>query len=209
MLWVQKQTNNKNISKKVQKCTSETYQLTIKCYFGASTDGEDACWEWLHKQIANENISKEVQKCMAKTYQLMTKCYFGASADGEDMVWMWWCDQCDEEWWLCNAGKMVHMRLQRNSAMTLPTGGGSIKMLTNTGDSYLDFVGSLMLSSPGLLWVKVQTNFGSKGRGRKSRGWPRLGITPGAWETVWVQQQRSSIDPLHRFWSDRGTRDQE
>ena len=65
------------------------------------------------------------------------------------------------------------------------------------------------LSSLGLLQVKVRTNFGSRGRGRESRGWPRLGITPGARETNWVQQQRSSVDPLHRFWLDRGNKGQE
>ena len=53
-------------------------------------------------------------------------------------------------------------------------------------------------SSPG----QVRTNSGSRGQGQKGRGWPRPGITPGAWETDWVQWQRSSIDPLCRFWSD-------
>ena len=62
------------------------------------------------------------------------------------------------------------------------------------------------LSSPGLLRVKVRTNSGSRGQGQESRCWPRLGITPGARETDWVQRQRSSIDPLHRFRSDRGIR---
>ena len=68
---------------------------------------------------------------------------------------------------------------------------------------------TLILSSPGLLWVKVQTNSRSRGWGWKGRGWPRPGITLGAWETNWVQRQRSSIDPLCRFWSDRRSRDQE
>ena len=65
------------------------------------------------------------------------------------------------------------------------------------------------VSSPGLLWVKVRTNSGSRGRGWEGRGWPRLGITPEAQKTDWVQRQRSSIDPLHRFQSDRRSRDQE
>ena len=65
------------------------------------------------------------------------------------------------------------------------------------------------LSSPGLLRVKVRMNSGSRGRGRKNRGWPRPGIAPGAWETDWVQRQRSSVDPLRRFRSDRGIRDWE
>ena len=68
---------------------------------------------------------------------------------------------------------------------------------------------SLLLSSPGLLQVKVQMNSGSGGRGWESRGWPRLGITPGVQETDWVQQQRSSIDPLRRFQSDGGNKGQE
>ena len=45
------------------------------------------------------------------------------------------------------------------------------------------------LSSLGLLWVKVWMNSGSRGQGQKSRGWPRPGLAPEAWETDWVQQQ--------------------
>ena len=48
----------------------------------------------------------------------------------------------------------------------------------------------------------------SRGQGRKGRGWPRLEITPGVQETNWVQQQRVSVAPLCRFWSDRWSRDQ-
>ena len=33
-----------------------------------------------------------------------------------------------------------------------------------------------------------------------------LGITPGVQETNWVQQQRSSVDPMCRFQLDRGNR---
>ena len=65
------------------------------------------------------------------------------------------------------------------------------------------------MSSLGLLWVKVQMIFRSRGRGRKGRGSPRLGITLGVRETDWVQRQRSSVDPLHRFRLDRGSRNRE
>ena len=45
----------------------------------------------------------------------------------------------------------------------------------------------MVLSSPGLLQVKVWMNSGSRGQGQKSRGWPRLVITLGVQETDWVQ----------------------
>ena len=59
------------------------------------------------------------------------------------------------------------------------------------------------------LSINVWMIFRSRGRGWKGRGSPRPGITLGVRETDWVQQQRSSVDPLHRFWLDRGNRDWE
>ena len=53
------------------------------------------------------------------------------------------------------------------------------------------------------VWVLSRTKSRWKGQGWEDRGWPRPGITPGVQGTNWVQWQRSSVDPLHRFQSDR------
>ena len=107
-------------------------------------------------------------------------------------------------WWSVHMGscRVFHIVLPPLLSMSLPAFSNKF----HTVDAIHNVKSG---SSPGQSPDEFQTNSGSRGRGRESRGWPRPGITPGARETNWVQRQRSSVDPLRRFQSDRGIRDQE
>ena len=111
-------------------------------------------------------------------------------------IWFLDCFFCNSNWiWKCLRKYKKLYCIQQSSILQLAEGhcGGPMAWPQT-------------LSSPGLLWVKVWPNSRSREWGWKSWGWPRLGITLGVQETNWVQRQKSSIDPLHRFWSDRGNR---
>ena len=85
-----------------------------------------------------------------------------------------------------------------DTLLLLPCVGGMMAVVIEKGGSLLDPWYYCGVEK----FCQVQGNSGLRGQGWKGSSWPRLGITPGVQETDWVQWQRSSIDPLHRFQSD-------
>ena len=62
------------------------------------------------------------------------------------------------------------------------------------------------LKRASIRYIVKYTKIISKDRGNAKKLLPRV---LGVQETNWVQWQRSSVDPLHRFRLDRGNRDRE